>query len=175
MTSSRPTDDRASGSPYSVLVVCTGNICRSPMAEHLLRAAFDEAGLADRVTVSSAGTGGWHVGSAASGGTVRVLQQAGYSSDHSARQLTRQMVDASDLILAAARGHLESLEELGARPGSVALLRSFDPDATGEDVPDPYGLPDSAYRKVFEIITAATPGIVDEVRRQLAGRSTDSR
>jgi protein-tyrosine phosphatase len=162
---------RPGGDPhYCVLVVCSGNICRSPMAEHVLRAAFDEAGLGDRVTVSSAGTGDWHVGAGASGGTVRVLGAAGYPFDHAARQVTRQMLDDTDLVLAADRGHVEDLLALGARPDAVALLRSFDPAATGQDVPDPYGLPDSAYQRVFEIITAATPGVVEEVRRRLADR-----
>lgn len=160
--------------PFSVLVVCSGNICRSPMAEHMLRRAFADAGLSAGVTVSSAGTGGWHVGAPASSGTVRILAEAGYPSEHAARQVTRQMLDDTDLVLAADRGHLTELAELGAHPGTVALLRAFDPDATGEDVPDPYGLPDAAFRRVFEIIIAATPGIVDEVRRRLAERATSN-
>lgn len=141
------------------------------MAEQVLRVAFADAGLADRVAVSSAGTGSWHVGSGASGGTARVLAEHGFPSDHVARQVTREMLDDTDLVLAADRGHLEDLLDLGARPETVVLLRSFEPDASGEDVPDPYGLPDAAYRRVFQIVTAATPGVVDEVRRRLSGRS----
>ena len=141
------------------------------MAEHVLRAAFAQAGLADRVSVSSAGTGGWHAGDGASGGTVRVLETAGLPSDHRARQVTRAMLQESDLVLAADRGHVTELLKLGAQPDALALLRSFDPDADGDDVPDPYGLPDSAYRRVFDIVTAATPGVVDEVRRRV-GRTS---
>jgi protein-tyrosine phosphatase len=141
------------------------------MAEQVLRGAFADAGLGDQVAVASAGTGAWHVGDGASGGTVRVLAAEGYPTDHSARQVTRQMLDATDLVLAADAGHVDELLALGVRPDSVALLRSFDPAATGPDVPDPYGLPDSAYRRVFEIVTAATPGVVAEVRRRLEARN----
>jgi protein-tyrosine phosphatase len=175
VTSARPApepdlDPRGEGR-FEVLVVCTGNICRSPMAEQVLRAAFFDAGLADRVSVSSAGTGSWHTGSGASSGTVRVLSHHGYPTEHVARQVTARMLAASDLVLAADRGHVDDLLDLGARPDSLVLLRAFEPDASGEDVPDPYGLPDAAYRRVFEIVTAATPGVVAEVRRRLSGRS----
>jgi protein-tyrosine phosphatase len=156
------------GRPLSVLVVCTGNICRSPMAEHVFRQAFDEAGLGDAVTVSSAGTGDWHVGQGAHEPAGRVLTAAGYPCEHVARQVTPQMVDDADLVLAADRGHLRVLRGMAADPSRVRLLRSFDPQAEDDEVPDPYGHPDEQYRQVLAMLQDAAPGLVDEIRQRLA-------
>lgn len=153
--------------PFGVLVVCTGNICRSPMAEHVLRQAFAEAGLGDTVTVSSAGTGDWHVGQGAHPPARRTLLAAGYPDTHVARQITRRMVDEADLVLAADRGHLRTLRALAADPSRVRLLRSFDPDAADDEVPDPYGYPDEEFARVLAMLQAAAPGLVDEVRRRI--------
>ena len=71
-------------------MVCPGNICRSPIGEQVLRAAIADAGLADRVLVSSAGIGDWHIGQGANAAPIRVLRAAGYPTDHRARLITRQ-------------------------------------------------------------------------------------
>lgn len=165
-TRTPPRSDRTR--PFSVLVVCTGNICRSPMAEHVLRRAFDEAGLGDAVTVSSAGTGDWHVGQGAHPPAQRVLAAAGYPCGHVARQITPEMVDDADLVLAADRGHLAALREVASDPSRVRLLRSFDPDADDDEVPDPYGYPDEEFVRVLDMLRAAAPGLVDEVGRRIA-------
>jgi protein-tyrosine phosphatase len=154
--------------PFGVLVVCTGNICRSPMAEHVLRRAFDRAGLGDRVAVSSAGTGDWHIGQGAHPPARRTLVAAGYPDTHVARQITRHMVDEADLVLAADRGHLRALRALAGDPSRVHLLRAFDPDADTDEVPDPYGCRDEEFARVLAMLEAAAPGLVDEVRRRIA-------
>jgi protein-tyrosine phosphatase len=138
------------------------------MAEHVFRQAFDEAGLGDAVTVSSAGTGDWHVGQGAHEPAGRVLTAAGYPCEHVARQVTPQMVDDADLVLAADRGHLRVLRGMAADPSRVRLLRSFDPQAEDDEVPDPYGHPDEQYRQVLAMLQDAAPGLVDEIRQRLA-------
>lgn len=138
------------------------------MAEHVLRQAFDDAGLGAAVTVSSAGTGDWHVGQPAHPPAVRVLAAAGYPTAHRARQITPELVDAADLVLAADRGHLRELRALAGDPSRVRLLRTFDPDAEDDEVPDPYGYPDEHFRQVLAMLQAAAPGVVDEVRSQMA-------
>lgn len=148
-------------------MVCTGNICRSPIGEQVLRAAVADAGLDDRVRVSSAGTGDWHIGQGAHSRTVRVLRGAGYPTDHRAQQITRRTVADVDLALAADRGHRRDLLAMGADPDRVVLLRSFDPLADDHDVPDPYYGPDSGFDEVLAMTVAAVPGIVEEIRRRL--------
>jgi len=153
---------------FHVCVVCTGNICRSPIGEQVLRAAIIEAGLNDRVRVSSAGTDGWHVGGGAHHGSVRVLRTAGYPEhDHVARMITRSELADVDLVLAADRGHLRDLRAMTTDHDKVVLLRSFDPDAEHDEVPDPYYGPDSGFDEVLAMTVAAAPGIVQEIRRRL--------
>lgn len=137
------------------------------MGEKVLQRAFAEAGLDDAVTVSSAGTGGWHVGEGAHDPARRVLAEAGYPTDHAARKVTKAMVDEADLVLAADHGHYRELRAMAARPQQVQMLRSFDPDAEELEVPDPYGYSDTAYREVLAMLEAAAPGIVDTVAAQL--------
>src|SRR3569833_1348050 len=84
--------------PYRVTFVCTGNICRSPMAEHIFRHHVEEEGL--DVEVDSSGTGYWHVGDPADGRTVATLRRAGYRSSHRARQFEPDWLDHYALILA---------------------------------------------------------------------------
>lgn len=168
-------DDR-----FHVSVVCTGNICRSPMAAIVLRHAVEEAGLADRVQVTSAGTGPWHAGGPAHAHTRRVLADAGFDTDHIAHQITRDEMPTVDLLLAADRTHVVALAELeqpaGRRrhgspvalvPERIVLFRSFDPAADDHEIPDPYGGPYEEYLQVMAMIRASVPGIVDEIRRRL--------
>jgi len=100
---------RQAREPYRVCFVCTGNICRSPMAEWVLRARIAEAGLSDVVEVDSAGTGDWHVGDGADPRTVRVLARHGYPSRHVARQFEQADLLHRDLVIALDHGHLRTL------------------------------------------------------------------
>jgi protein-tyrosine phosphatase len=156
-------DDR-----FHVCVVCSGNICRSPIGEQVLRAAIADAGLADRVLVSSAGTGDWHLGQGANPRSERVLRSAGYPEwKHTARMISRSDLPDIDLVLAADRGHLIELRGLTDDPAKIVLLRSFDPNADDDEVPDPYYGPDSGFDEVLEMTQAAVPGVVQEIRRRL--------
>src|SRR4051794_15435385 len=114
-------DDSVSGdggvSPYRIVFVCLGNICRSPIAEVVMRSLVGEAGLRDRVEVASAGTGDWHVGRRADERTVDVLARHGYDgSRHRARQFEKDWLDRYDLVLALDRSNLADLRAL-APPG----------------------------------------------------------
>lgn len=161
--------------PFRVCVVCSGNICRSPIGEQVLRAAVAEAGLDGRVVVDSAGTGPWHVGQGAHHGTVRVLADAGLPTDHVARQIGRRDLDGIDLVLGADHGHVRELRRISAHPERIHLLRSFDPDAETDEVPDPYYGPDAGFDEVLAMTRAAAPGVVAEIRRRLGATAGDER
>lgn len=161
--------------PYTVTVVCTGNICRSPIAEVLLREGFEEAGLGERVRVNSAGTGHWHIGSDMDHRARAVLTNAGHVFPvHSARQFVAESFEESDLILAADQGHYKELhtlartEDLAAR---VHLLLSFDPDIAADgnlNLADPYYGDDRDFSLTYDAVAAAVPGVVAYVHDQLA-------
>jgi protein-tyrosine phosphatase len=145
-----------------VVFVCSGNICRSPIAEKVFAAELERAGLAEGVRVTSAGTGGWHVGDPADERAAAVLRAAGYPSDHRARQVDADTLGA-DLIVALDDTHRRALSRAGA--GRVRLLRSFDPAAPERaEVPDPYYGEDAGFDEVLAMIRAAVPGMLDWVR-----------
>lgn len=146
-----------------VCFVCSGNICRSPIAEKMLAAEIAAAGLADRVRVTSAGTGNWHVGQPMDDRAAGVLTEHGYPAEHSARQVDSEVL-AADLLVALDTGHLLTLQRSVPEPNRVRLLRSFDPSAgEGAEVPDPYyGGPDG-FSEVYEMVEAALPGLVAHV------------
>ncbi|WP_179273236.1 MULTISPECIES: low molecular weight protein-tyrosine-phosphatase [unclassified Rhodococcus (in: high G+C Gram-positive bacteria)] len=152
--------------PLHVTFVCTGNICRSPMAEKVFAGHLRDAGLSEAVRVSSAGTGGWHVGDGADPRTVAELDAHGYDSEHAAAQVGPDHL-AADLIVALDTGHARALLQLGAPADRVSLLRSFDPDADDSSVADPYYSSDSAFTEVREQIEGAVPGLLDWARSRL--------
>jgi protein-tyrosine phosphatase len=149
-----------------VVFVCSGNICRSPIAEKVLVQELAAAGLADGVRVSSAGTGGWHVGSPADERAAAALRAEGYPDLHEARQVDAEDL-AADLIVALDRSHQRMLRSMVPEPDRVRLLRSFDPAAPPDaEVPDPYYGEASGFADVLTMIKAAAPGLVDWVRAQ---------
>jgi protein-tyrosine phosphatase len=152
----------------SVLVLCHGNICRSPIAEVLLEAAIaTDPVLAGRVRVSSAGTSSEHEGEGMHEHSAALLARRGLRAEHRARQLTLDLADRQDLILAADRWNLRDARGMvasGNRRAEVRLIRDFDPTAQGSDLDDPWGYPESAYERAAEEITAALPGILESLR-----------
>ncbi|MER6268239.1 low molecular weight protein-tyrosine-phosphatase [Streptomyces sp900105755] len=158
---------------YRVCFVCTGNICRSPMAESVFRSRTAEAGLEDLVETDSAGTGGWHEGDGADPRTVRVLQEHGYDSEHTARQFQASWFARLDLVIALDSGHLKSLRRLAPTEEDarkVRLLRSYDPAAGDDlDVPDPYYGGLDGFEECLEMVEAASAGLLAAVRAEVEG------
>ncbi|MDQ4036943.1 MAG: low molecular weight phosphotyrosine protein phosphatase [Actinomycetota bacterium] len=153
--------------------VCLGNICRSPMAEVVTRSLIDEAELSEQITLSSTGTGDWHIGNPANPGTVRALAARGYDgSRHRARQLTADRLVDYDLLIGLDTANLRDIEDLllgqteADRP-EVALLRDYVSDgARGLAVPDPYGRGAEAFEQVLDLIEEACRGLVEELRER---------
>ncbi|MBT2497723.1 low molecular weight phosphotyrosine protein phosphatase [Agromyces sp. ISL-38] len=167
MTRAEPAGDAAQ--PFRVSFVCTGNICRSPMAEVVLRSLAERAGLADRLAIESAATGDWHVGEPADVRTIEALTRAGYDgSHHRARQFEAEAFPTLDLIVAFDRGQMRILRNWAPstlEQDKVRLLLEFDPElAALQDVPDPYYSDAVMFDRVLEMIERSTSALF----RQLA-------
>ena len=173
----RPDDEHNGGVPepddaFRVLFVCTGNICRSPMAEVVFRWFADQAGLGDRVVSTSAGTGEWHVGERADSRTLEALDRRGYDGTrHRARQFSREDFDRNDLVIALDRSHERILSEWARSPADVdklALLLSFDARADGAlDVPDPYYGGPTMFDEVLGMIESASRALFRQLEPAL--------
>jgi protein-tyrosine phosphatase len=151
-----------------VTFVCTGNICRSPMAEKMFADQLRRRGLSEAVRVTSAGTGDWHVGSSADVRAARVLRAHGYPTDHRAAQVDDDHL-AADLVVALGRNHVRMLRQLGVDENRIRMLRSFDArsGAFVLDVEDPYYGDHDDFEEVFAVIEAALPGLHAWVDEQL--------
>ncbi|MDY5786133.1 low molecular weight protein-tyrosine-phosphatase [Corynebacterium sp.] len=159
--------------PLHIDFVCTGNICRSPMAEIIIRAKLKEAALDRAVRVSSSGIGGWHVGHHADDRALQELEDNGYDgSRHRAQQFGAAQQEA-DLIVALEGRHVSELVARGVPEDKIRLLRSFDPDAPeGAGVEDPYYGGQEGFAVTREQIEAAAPGIIAWVRAHGADSAT---
>jgi protein-tyrosine phosphatase len=160
---------------YRVCVICSGNICRSPMAEVILRSMLLAAGLDDRVVVDSAGTGGWHEGNPADPRTVSSLKQHGYDGgQHRAREFQPDWFSDRDLIVVADEGHLRDLRRWAPdaeASAKVRLLREFDPIAVDSgtlEVDDPYFGHADDFDQCLAVVERACEGLVRHLRAELA-------
>jgi protein-tyrosine phosphatase len=154
----------------AVLVVCTGNICRSPTGEGVLRHLAKERGLADRVVVRSAGTHDYHVGECPDSRTLDHASRRGYDlSAQRAMQVSRQHFQEYDYILAMDRGHLRQLRAM-APAGSKARVGLFlDASARwkGEDIPDPYYGGAEGFERVLDMVEEAANRWLDVLQAEL--------
>jgi len=166
--------------PLRVIVVCWGNICRSPLAEFMLRAAVDAAGLGDQVEVSSAGTSTEEIGHPMDQRTLATLRRHGVPDTgfaaKRARQFRPETFDQADLVLAADRIHEEILRKRARTPeevGRIRMLRSFDPRAVSAGdlgMDDPWYGNDRDFDQTFREVEGAIPGIVAYLSDQVGAR-----
>jgi len=159
-----------------ICFVCLGNICRSPTAEGVMQVLIDDAGLADQITIDSAGTGDYHCGEEADPRTRAAAARRGIELTHLARQFTRADLARYDLVLAMDRANLNILRRLiGERATpELRLLRSFDPTAPVDaEVPDPYYAGgERGFEEVLEQCERACAGLLAHARERLRSSLT---
>ncbi|MDR1996402.1 low molecular weight protein-tyrosine-phosphatase [Azonexus sp.] len=155
---------------YRVLLVCMGNICRSPTAEGVLRAYIQQNRLEDKVEVDSAGTHGYHVGEAPDARTQRAAMVRGYDlSQLRARKVARQDLDYFDLILAMDRTNLDNLQRLATPEQSqrIKLFMEYAKHFEDDEVPDPYYGLGHGFDIVLDMVEDAAQGLIEETKQKL--------
>lgn len=157
-----------------VTFICSGNICRSPMAANMFAHQINQRGLSEAVRVTSAGTNGWwHTPGSADPLTARVLADHGYPMGHRVAQVNPDHLGA-DLLVAMGAEHVRILARKGAPAQRIRMLRSFDPRPAVHslDVANPYEGTKSDFENVFTVIEAALPGLHTWIDARLAARTT---
>jgi len=160
------------GGPTRVLFVCTGNICRSPTAEAVVRRHLAAAGLDGRFEVDSAGTGDWHAGEPPDKRARRAAARRGYDLERlRARALAQEDFDRFDLIVAMDRGHLNHLKA-HTPPGARARLALFldfleTAEAVPRDVPDPYYGGVDGFELMLDLIEGGAAGLIAALRCEI--------
>ena len=144
------------------MMVCLGNICRSPMAAAVLATRARKI-QEPQIVVSSSGTSSWHVGQGANPPSQRVWERAGYSHHHIASQIDSERIKASDLILVMDSSNHQNVLSMTepADQKKIFYLREFDPKRGGLEVPDPYGLGDDAFESVLEMVERSVDGLLN--------------
>lgn len=150
----------------SILFVCLGNICRSPTAEGLMLNHLAAAGLANRIRVDSAGTGGWHAGEPPDRRTIAAARKHGVDlTPLRARQVRTADFSAFDLIVGMDRQNVADLRRLAPKD-SAARIGLWLEEALGlpSEVPDPYYEDERAFDAVFNLCDRAARAFVDRLR-----------
>jgi len=151
----------------NVLFVCLGNICRSPMADAVFQDKVAKAGLSDKISVDSAGTGGWHEGETAHRGTLNVLKKHGIAYNGRARQFKQGDLSTFDYILAMDLSNLNNIERMAGRNSDahISLFLHYAEQAGSVDVdevPDPYYTGQFDY--VYDLVEKGADALLKHIR-----------
>lgn len=147
----------------SVLFVCMGNICRSPLAEGIFLHTINRRGIADRFSVDSAGTGGWHAGSRPDPRAIAVAERRGVVLPSRARVIQPEDFTRFDHLLCMDRVNERHLLRIGAPRERLRLMLSVDPNSTHVEVPDPYEGDEEDFELVYRLLESACSALADEL------------
>ena len=157
-----------SGNKFSVLFVCTGNICRSPTAEAIFRKLAADAGMAETVTADSAGTHGYHVGEPPDPRAQEAAAKRGYDlSGLRARRFEEADFQRFDLVLAMDQDHYSILSNLAQPPAGhkLKLMMSYARGFPEQEVPDPYYGGPQGFERVLDMLEDAAQGLLESLRK----------
>lgn len=161
----------------SILFVCLGNICRSPLAAAILKHKVRLHGLEQWIEVDSCGTSNYHIGDNADPRTIANASRNGVPIEHCARQLSAGDLHRFDFIFAMDHSNYANILRLSNGEDisrKVRMMREFDPRQKGGEVPDPYHGGEKEFQEVFEILDRSTTNFLtfvrEEIRREAAGR-----
>ena len=155
---------------YKVLFVCTGNICRSPTAEGVVRRYVEEAGLSDKVLIDSAATQSYHVGDAPDPRSVQAAKKRGFPIDGlRARQVAPDDFREFDLILGLDHGHVQHLRRMAPKDAKAHtdLFLEYAGGTRETEVPDPYYGDQHHFEYVLDLIESAAKPLIEKLQQQL--------
>ncbi len=149
-----------------VLFVCLGNICRSPMAEGVMRDLVEKIGLSDEITVDSAATSGWHVGEAPHKGTLSKLKEYQISTTGiKARQLQESDFEQFDYIVGMDSSNVRNIREMLGQPDHPKIFRFLDLTPHKKDVPDPYYTGD--FQETYDLVKEGCEVLLKKIMKEM--------
>lgn len=154
--------------PFRLLFVCLGNICRSPAAEGVMRAMVEREGLAGRVTIRSAGTGGWHAGNLPDARMRGAAKNRGYNLQSRARQVTEDDLHEHHLVLVMDEQNLREIQTFDRKRQhgeKIRLFCDFCTDHDAKEVPDPYYGGEQGFEHVLDLLEDGCRGVIEHIRR----------
>ena len=151
-----------------VLFVCLGNICRSPLAEGIFSKKVEEAGLSHRFVIDSCGTSAFHIGEQPDPRTRANARDNGVLLDHQARQFLADDFDRFDYILPMDASNLRNVRSLepATYQAKVTMMRDYDREGRGMDVPDPYYGGSRGFQNVFDILERSTEELLETIQAE---------
>ncbi|HKL14849.1 MAG TPA: low molecular weight protein-tyrosine-phosphatase [Balneolaceae bacterium] len=158
-------------SPFKIVFVCLGNICRSPTAEGIFQHLVNERGLDPYFYVDSAGTSAYHIGEPANSKSQKLANEHGVELRSRARQFEKNDLEEFDLIVAMDRENLANIKSLDGSKDyeeKIVLLRDFDPNPGDGEVPDPYFGGMDGFKNVFDIVKRSSEALLDELEEKVS-------
>lgn len=149
-----------------ILFVCLGNICRSPLAEAIFKHKISERNLQGRFEADSCGTSNYHIGQPPDSRTIKNAHAHGVIMDHLGRQLTERDLSRFDYIFAMDKSNYQNIFKLAnaeENAEKIMLMRHFDPEENGGEVPDPYYGGENGFQEVFDILDRSVGNFLEYV------------